>query len=100
MEYRVSLTARTARDLELIYEFIQAEGSDKAFTWFNDLVAKIQSLERYPERGSIVPESKKYRQLLFGKKPDVYRIVYEVAKRQRAVLIVQIRHGARAPAVD
>jgi plasmid stabilization system protein ParE len=57
MEYRVSLTARTARDLELIYEFIQADTSDNAFTWFNDLVATIQSLERYPERGSIVPEN-------------------------------------------
>jgi hypothetical protein len=33
---------------------------------FNDLAETIYSLERFPERGAVVPESKKLRHLLLG----------------------------------
>jgi len=35
------------------------------------------------------------RQLLYGKKPHVYRIIYEVDEARRTVLLIAIRHGAR-----
>ena len=97
MPYLVSLTDRALRDMELIYEFVQADSSERAFAWFNDLAETIYSLERYPERGAVTPESKKLRHLLFGKKPTTYRIIYAVGKRRAAVSILHIRHGARAP---
>lgn len=62
--------------MEAIYEFIHAEASEKAFAWFNDLAREIYGLERFPERGAVIPESKKLRHLLFGKKPSTYRIIY------------------------
>lgn len=97
MQYLVSLTDRALRDMELINEFVQADSSERAFAWFNDLAEAIYSLERYPGRGAVTPESKKLRHLLFGKKPTTYRIIYTVDKRHAAVSILHIRHGARAP---
>lgn len=97
MQYLVSLTDRALRDTEFIYEFVQADSSEKAFAWFNDLTEAIYGLERYPERGVVTPESKKLRHLLFGKKPTTHRIIYGVDKRNAAISILHIRHGARAP---
>jgi plasmid stabilization system protein ParE len=96
MPYLVRLTDRALRDMEAVYEFIEADASERAFAWFNDLAEIIHSLERFPERGAVVPESKKLRHLLFGRKPSTYRIMYAVDKRNRVVNVLHIRHGARA----
>jgi len=45
--------------METIYEFIEAGASERAAAWFNSLAEEIYSLERFPERGAIIPESKK-----------------------------------------
>jgi len=57
---------------------------------------KFMVLERFPERGAVIPESKKLRHLLFGKKPSTYRIIYAVDKRNDVLNILHIRHSARA----
>ena len=97
MQYLVNLTDRALRDMDLIYEFVQADSSEKAFAWFNDLAKANYRLERYPDRGAVTPESRKLRHFFFGKKPTTYRIIYTVDKRHAAVSILDIRHGARAP---
>jgi plasmid stabilization system protein ParE len=96
MQYLVRLTDRALRDLEAIYEFLQADSSESAFEWFNGLAEAIHSLEQFPERGAAIPEDKKLRQLLFGSKASTYRIVYAPDKRKNAVNIIHIRRGARA----
>ena len=96
MQYLVRLTDRALRDMEAIYEFIEADVSERAFAWFNDLAKSICSLERFPERGAVIRESKKLRHFLFGKKPSTYRIIYAVDKRSHVVNMLHIRHGARA----
>jgi toxin ParE1/3/4 len=95
--YRVRLTSRAARDLELLYDSIRAADSAKAFEWFNALAQTIYSLDRFPERGALTPEGRLERQLLFGRKPHTYRIIYEIDKRNHIVRISHIRHCARAP---
>jgi len=97
MAYLVRLAARAARDLEAIYEFVGADSSQKAFSWFNELAAAVDSLERFAERGPILRGNKKYRSLLFGKGPSTYKIIYTVDKRNRAVNVLHIRHCARVP---
>src|SRR5438552_2339750 len=71
MPYLVRLADRALRDMEAIYEFIDAEASESAFAWFQELAREIYSLERFPERGAVIPESKKLRHLLFGQKPHL-----------------------------
>ena len=96
MQYLVRLADRSLRDMEGIYEFIEADASETAFAWFNDLSRAISSLERYPERGAVIPESKKLRHLPFGKKQATYRVIYAVDKRNAVVNVLHIRHGARS----
>jgi plasmid stabilization system protein ParE len=85
MPYLVRLTGRALRDMEAIYEFIEADASKRAFAWFNVLAETVYSLERFPERRAVVPESKKLRHLLLEKKPSTYRIIYTVGKRNHIV---------------
>ena len=96
MQYLVRLSDRATRDIAAIYEFIHAGVSEAAFTWFNDLEGAIYSLGKFPERGTMTPENRKLRQLLFGKKPGFYRIIYKINKRRFVVDVLHIRHGARA----
>src|SRR5437660_4294101 len=96
MPYLVRLADRALRDMQAIYEFIEADASERAAAWFNDLAREIYSLERFPERGAVIRESKKLRHLLFGKN-GTYRIIYAVDKRKHLVSVLHIRHSARAP---
>jgi toxin ParE1/3/4 len=47
----------------------------------------------------MAPEARKprreLRHLLYGKKPHVYRILYEVDERRQTVWVLTVRHGAR-----
>ena len=95
MKYVVRLTGRALRDLEATYDYIEADASEQALSWFNRLAKAIHSLERLPSRGLVIPENKKLRHLLFGKKPHIYRIIYAVDKRRHVVNVLHIRHGLR-----
>ncbi len=95
MKYLVELTSRALRDIEAIYNYVEGDDSQHAFAWFNRLAKTIYSLERFPGRGLVIPENKKLRHLLFGKKPHIYRIIYAVDKRHHVVNLLHIRHGVR-----
>jgi plasmid stabilization system protein ParE len=83
--------------MEAIYEFIEADSPGSAAAWFSKLSVAVYSLEQYPNRGRVIKENKKLRHLLFGGKPNIYRIIYAVDKRNAAVNVLHIRHGARTP---
>jgi plasmid stabilization system protein ParE len=97
MTYRVELTERASRDLRRIFRHINAASSPQAFVWFNELEAAILSLDRHPERSPVTPEDRTLRHLLFGKKPNVYRVIFAIDERARVVRVLHIRHGARGP---
>ena len=98
MSYRVEFTARAARDLEDLYERIRAAESAAAFRWYNRLEEAINTLESFPRRCPAARESKKTRRplrnLLYGAKPHVYRVIYEIDESSRLVRVLTIRHGA------
>src|SRR5712691_1209379 len=48
------------------------------------------SFDRFPERGAIILESKKFRHLLLEKKPSTYRIIYAVDRRNGVVNVLHI----------
>jgi mRNA-degrading endonuclease RelE of RelBE toxin-antitoxin system len=62
------------------------------------LSERIQGLERLPRRCAAAPESKKarrpLRQLLYGAKRDVYRVLFEIDEARKIVRVLTIRHGA------
>jgi plasmid stabilization system protein ParE len=97
MAYLVNLTARAQRDLAHLYHEINAEHSDAALKWYRGLKEAILSLEEQPNRCPLTPESDRFRHLLYGNKPDIYRVIYRVLDRQKHVEVLYIRHGARRP---
>jgi toxin ParE1/3/4 len=95
MAYLVSFTARAGRDLALLYGQIDAEKSGSALKWYRGFKEAILSLEEHPNRCPVTPESDKFRHLLYGDKPHIYRAIYRVLERQRQVEVLHSRHGAR-----
>ena len=99
MPYRVEFAARAARDLEILYVEKNAAESHAAARWYNELELAVYGLASYPYRCPIAPEARRMkrelRHLLYGKKPHVYRVIYEVDEGRQAVLVLTIRHGAR-----
>ena len=93
--YRVDLTERAARNLRRIFQTINAEDSARACDWFNGLEKAVFSLDEHPARAPITPEDDSLRHLLYGRKPNVYRIIYAVDEPNRVVTVLHIRHGAR-----
>lgn len=93
MAYVVNLTARAARDLEHLYEEIDAVNSETARKWYQGLKKEILSLERLPYSCSVIPEDKEMRQLLYGHGHSTYRVIFRIVGKQ--VDVLHIRHGAR-----
>jgi toxin ParE1/3/4 len=86
---------RAQRDLNAIYEAINAEYLDAACRWFNGLEHALFTLEESPARCPITREDARLRHLLNGKKPHVYRVIYRLDERNNEVDVLHIRHDAR-----
>ena len=73
--------------------------SQAASRWYNGLEEAVYELATYPNRCPEAPEARKLRRelrhLLYGKKPHVYRVIYEVDERWQTVWVLTVRHGAR-----
>jgi toxin ParE1/3/4 len=99
MAYAVKFAARAIRDLEILYMEKNAVDSQAAARWYNGLERVAYALASYPHRCPAAPEARKakrkLRHLLYGKKPHVYRVIYEVDEERQAVWVLHIRHGAR-----
>ena len=99
MTYRIEFAARAARDLEILYVEKNAAESRAAARWYNGLEEAVYALASYPDRCPVAPEARKtkrkLRHLLYGKKPHVYRVIYEVDERRQTVWVLTVRHGAR-----
>jgi toxin ParE1/3/4 len=95
MAYRVELTDRALRDLSIIYERIRAESSEQAARWFDRFEKAIFSLEKYPNRAPLTPEDPTARHLLYGRKPYVYRIIFQVDDKTSTVHVLHVRGPGR-----
>ncbi len=102
MPYLVEFAARAARDLEILYVEKNAAESRAAARWFNRLELAVDALALHPHRSPIAVEARratrKLRNLLYGKKPHVYPVIYEVDEGRQTVTVLTIRHSARRTA--
>ncbi|HVZ82686.1 MAG TPA: type II toxin-antitoxin system RelE/ParE family toxin [Terracidiphilus sp.] len=95
MTYRVDLTARAEHDLAMLYARVDAEHAQAAAAWYRRLKKSILSLEQLPERCPVTPENRRLRHLLFGRKPNVYRVIFRILEKSHRIEVLHIRHGAR-----
>jgi toxin ParE1/3/4 len=96
MAYRVEITDRALRDLASIYKRIEAETTTRAARWFDGMEKAINRLEEHPQRAPVTSEDSDLRHLLYGKKPNVYRIIYAIEEDTSTVYVLHIRSPGRA----
>ena len=93
--FAVKLTDGAEHDLDAIFDYLAENHSAEAATELLDgLLAKVQTLERYPLRGGVPKELeslgiREFRQVLM--KP--YRLIYRVIEQK--VFIMVIADGRR-----
>jgi len=97
MAYRVNFTRRARRDYLQLYESINARESAPAQLWFYRLDEAISLLATTPRMGFVTHEDKTVRQVIYGNKPHLYRILYDIDDADQRVDILSIWHGKRLP---
>ncbi|MGD0947011.1 MAG: type II toxin-antitoxin system RelE/ParE family toxin [Candidatus Binatia bacterium] len=98
MKYTVEVTETAEAELDAAYRWLRDQYSPEyAVRWREGLVEAIGGLEAFPERCALAPEARffrrKIRQLLYGKRHGVYRLLFEIQKR--TVYLLHVRHAAR-----
>lgn len=98
MAFSVEPTAQAQRDLDGILQWLLEQGAGEAgLRWFFRLEEAMASLSEFPHRCPLAPESSEFpfevRQLLHGRKPHQYRVLYTIDGDM--VVILHIRHGRR-----
>jgi toxin ParE1/3/4 len=75
MAYRIKIMPRAERDLEDIYR-------------------RIQALCGSASRCPVTPENDRLRHLLYGNRPQIYRVIFRIPEKSKLVEVLHIRHGA------
>jgi toxin ParE1/3/4 len=91
----IKILPRAERDLAALYNQLQTVDSRTAQRWYSGLKAAILSLETDPTRCPVISEDNRLRHLLYGRKPNVYRIVFRIPQSKQIVEIMLVRHGKR-----
>lgn len=90
---RVDLTASAEADTSEIWDYIAQDDPEAATAFILRLEEQIGTLEMFPQRCPLIPESEllgvAYRHLLFGN----YRIIFKITGA--TVIVMRILHGAR-----
>lgn len=96
MKYSVRVTASAQADIDAAYAWL-ARRTLHADSWLHKLEGAIEGLTAFPTRCPLARESREFdepvRQLLYGKSPHVYRVLFIV--RSDVVYVLHVRHGAR-----
>jgi plasmid stabilization system protein ParE len=97
MNYRVIIQPSAQAEMEEAYLWVHDHAPLRIAKWCNGLVEAILSLANHPQRCSLAPESDAFdeeiNQLLFGKRTNVYRILFTI--QENTVSVLHVRHAAR-----
>ena len=103
MAYRIEISRPALLDAENYYLWLKNKSEDIGNNWFRGLVETVNSLQNFPNRCPIAPESHSFiieiRQLLYGKGKNQFRIIFGVSVDDKTgediVLIYRIRHASQ-----
>ena len=91
--YKVDITHAAEGDLREIFAYISHDDTAAAARWTDEIERQIVSLESFPMRCPVIPESqelgREYRHLVSGN----YRTLFKIAGKK--VIIMRVIHGAR-----
>jgi plasmid stabilization system protein ParE len=93
--YKVHIQPSAEADFEDAFGWISLQAPRNAVRWITDLYSAIASLENFPQRCRLAPESpcrdREIRHLVFGN----YRILFTVYAN--SVVVLHLRHAAQQP---
>ena len=93
MSHRVIVEKEAEEDIKFAVQWIARHSPEKATLWYFDLLESIESLENFPARCPIAPESTKFgfeiRHLIFGK----HRLLFIIDEEE--VYLLRLRHQAQ-----
>ena len=99
MKYQVRLLPPALEDLDLAYQWAAEDAPLTAARWLERFHATLRTLESYPRRCPLAAENRRakreLRQLLYGKRPYVFRAVFTI--EGDTVWILRIRRAQRRP---
>jgi toxin ParE1/3/4 len=99
MAYRVEMTKSAEIQLEELYLWVVERAPSQGAAWFNGLEQAIVSLDQFPGRCRVAPESSDpdhpVRVLNYGRSPHVYRVFFTVDESANVVRVIHIRRAAR-----
>jgi plasmid stabilization system protein ParE len=85
------------RDIAECRLWIAEQNAEAANQWFYDIYDTIGTLEIFPERCPLAPESRflncEIREIFHGRRQYKYRILFTVTENE--VHILHVRHGSR-----
>ena len=85
------------QDIAEAHLWLAEREPEAAERWFNSIYDTIESLEIFPERCPLAPESKSFnseiREIFHGRRQHKYRILFTVSGSE--VHVLHVRHGAR-----
>jgi plasmid stabilization system protein ParE len=92
-KYRVEITKVAESDIREIFQYIASDNRTTAMNLVREIDRQIDSLERFPLRCPVIPESrelgKEYRHIIY----DNYRTIFRIDGAK--VIILRVIHGAR-----
>ena len=98
--HKVIIHRHAKADLEQYDRFVWKNGSDQASAWYERFVDQQKSLDRTPERCPIARESKRVffevRELPFGRRPNVFRVLFTIDGDAVRILRI-VRAQRRSP---
>ncbi|TVR07928.1 MAG: type II toxin-antitoxin system RelE/ParE family toxin [Phormidium sp. GEM2.Bin31] len=102
MVFQVRLARIAEREIETSYEWLNQRNPQQADRWFRGLMNKLATLQNPPHRCALAVENSSFpeeiRQLLYGKRPHIYRVLFII--RSETVYVVHVRHSKQAPLLD
>jgi plasmid stabilization system protein ParE len=95
--YQVIILPSAERDIGEACEWLVEQDAEAAIRWYNRLPEVIFSLDMFPERCPLAPESEFFsleiREIFHGRRQHKYRILFTVTESK--VHVLHVRHGAQ-----
>ena len=93
--YKINLLQSSLDDLEEIVLFISSDNKNRAISWKNEEIKKINNLSLFPEMGTLVPD-KKISSIGFRMFPvGNYIIFYVIFEQHEEITILRILNAKR-----
>ncbi len=102
MQFQVIITPSAKADIFEINTWHLGNYPDAAESWLWGISQAVTSLSKFPERCAISAESEAFdvivRQLIYGKKPKTYRILFSIQGEK--VYILRVRSTKQKSILD